>query len=244
MLLKVFTFGLVRTASRNPRCALRAPVPSVTVTDRSNPEAGETVVFENTLKVFQYMDPGTPKAFPSEPTERCRVRLFERSVTVTEGTGARNAHRGFRLAVLTSPKVKTRERFWCAGIHILENLECILKYYSLTCLRMKTVLRFLGVLDDIPKSLEIIFLERDIQLESSGEFHLHRIGPYLPIHILPSRPLLGQQQYAMPCALTIVRERADWYVFAAITSQSQLINILIQSDRKLELTQTCTNMLP
>ncbi|KGO48274.1 hypothetical protein PEX1_051430 [Penicillium expansum] len=72
-----------------------------------HPEAGETVVFENTLKVFQYMDPGTPKAFPSEPTERCRVRLFERSVTVTEGTGTRNAHRGFRLAVLTSPKVKT-----------------------------------------------------------------------------------------------------------------------------------------
>ncbi|CAI7578038.1 unnamed protein product [Penicillium discolor] len=72
-----------------------------------HPEAGETVVFENTLKVFQYMDPGTPKAFPSDPTERCRLRLFERSVTVTEGTGTRNAHRGFRLAILTSPKVKT-----------------------------------------------------------------------------------------------------------------------------------------
>ena len=72
-----------------------------------HPEAGETVVFENTVKVFQYMDPGTPKAFPPDPVERCRVRLFERSVTVTEGTGTRNAHRGFRLAVLTSPKVKT-----------------------------------------------------------------------------------------------------------------------------------------
>jgi hypothetical protein len=72
-----------------------------------HPEAGETVVFENTVKVFQYMDPGTPKAFPAEPVERCRVRLFERSVTVTEGTGTRNAHRGFRLAVLTSPRVKT-----------------------------------------------------------------------------------------------------------------------------------------
>ncbi|KAJ5951654.1 uncharacterized protein N7479_010067 [Penicillium vulpinum] len=72
-----------------------------------HPEAGETVVFENTLKIFQYMDPSTPKAFPPDPTERCRVRLFERSVTVTEGTGTRNAHRGFRLAVLTSPKVKT-----------------------------------------------------------------------------------------------------------------------------------------
>jgi hypothetical protein len=72
-----------------------------------HPEAGETVVFENTVKLFQYMDPGTPKAFPPEPSERSRIRLFERSVTVTEGTGTRNAHRGFRLAVLTSPKVKT-----------------------------------------------------------------------------------------------------------------------------------------
>ncbi|KAJ5558003.1 hypothetical protein N7461_001975 [Penicillium sp. DV-2018c] len=72
-----------------------------------HPEAGETLVFENTVKLFQYMDPGTPKAFPPEPTERSRVRLFERSVTLTEGTGTRNAHRGFRLAVLTSPKVKT-----------------------------------------------------------------------------------------------------------------------------------------
>lgn len=71
------------------------------------PKAGESVVFENTLKVFHYMDPGTPKAFPAEPLERCRIRLFERSVTVTEGTGSRSLHQGFRLTVLTSPKVKT-----------------------------------------------------------------------------------------------------------------------------------------
>ncbi|KAF4174207.1 hypothetical protein CNMCM8694_009167 [Aspergillus lentulus] len=71
------------------------------------PEADETVVFEYTLKNFQYMDSGTPKAFPAEPVERCRLRLFERSATVTEGTGSRSAHRGFRLTVLTSPKVKT-----------------------------------------------------------------------------------------------------------------------------------------
>lgn len=71
------------------------------------PEAGETLVFEDTLKLFQYMDPGTPKAFPAEPSQRCRVRLFERMATVTEGTGSRKAHRGFRLTVVTSPKVKT-----------------------------------------------------------------------------------------------------------------------------------------
>lgn len=71
------------------------------------PEEGESVTFETTLKVFQYMDPGKPKVFPSEPLERCRIRLFERSVSVTEGTGTRNVHQGFRFTVLTSPKVKT-----------------------------------------------------------------------------------------------------------------------------------------
>ncbi|KAI9925780.1 hypothetical protein AWENTII_012101 [Aspergillus wentii] len=72
-----------------------------------SPEAGENIIYESTLKVFQYMDPGTPKAFPVEPIDRCRLRLFERYVTVTEGTGTRSVHQGFRLAVLTSPKVKT-----------------------------------------------------------------------------------------------------------------------------------------
>ncbi|KAL1878417.1 hypothetical protein Plec18167_004489 [Paecilomyces lecythidis] len=71
------------------------------------PEPGERVLFENTLKVFQYMDPGTPKAFPAEPIQRCRIRLFEKVVTLTTGTGKRDAHRGFRISVVTSPKVKT-----------------------------------------------------------------------------------------------------------------------------------------
>lgn len=71
------------------------------------PEAGESIIFENTLKVFQYIDPGTPKAFPVESIERCRMRLFERSINVTEGTGTRSVHQGFRVVVLTSPKVKT-----------------------------------------------------------------------------------------------------------------------------------------
>ncbi|KAH8429108.1 uncharacterized protein LDX57_006778 [Aspergillus melleus] len=71
------------------------------------PEAGENMVFESTLKMFHYMDPGSQKAFPAEPVERCRLRLFERSVTVTEGTGQRSIHQGHRLTVLTSPKIKT-----------------------------------------------------------------------------------------------------------------------------------------
>ncbi|KNG82049.1 hypothetical protein ANOM_010337, partial [Aspergillus nomiae NRRL 13137] len=71
------------------------------------PKSDETTIYETTLKVFQYMDPSKSKAFPAEPIERCRVRLFERSMTVTEGTGSRELHQGYRIAVLTSPKVKT-----------------------------------------------------------------------------------------------------------------------------------------
>lgn len=87
--------------------------------DSLKPEAGERVIFESTLKVFQYMDPGMPKAFPAEPIERCRLRLFERSTTVTEGTGTRSVHQGFRITVLTSPKVK-----------VLSNARHILGYGS------------------------------------------------------------------------------------------------------------------
>ncbi|KAH8692351.1 hypothetical protein BGW36DRAFT_363345 [Talaromyces proteolyticus] len=71
------------------------------------PETGETKIFHDTLKVFQYMDSGTPKAFPPEPSPQCRMALFERTVTITEGTGKRKAHRGFRLSVVTSPQTKT-----------------------------------------------------------------------------------------------------------------------------------------
>ncbi|PWY77059.1 hypothetical protein BO70DRAFT_409549 [Aspergillus heteromorphus CBS 117.55] len=71
------------------------------------PESGETVVYETTLKSFHYMDPSASKAFPADPVERCRLRLFERSKTMTEGAGTRSQHQGFRLAVLTSPAVKT-----------------------------------------------------------------------------------------------------------------------------------------
>ncbi|KAL2374534.1 hypothetical protein BDBG_04709 [Blastomyces gilchristii SLH14081] len=75
--------------------------------DSLQPEAGETLLFEDVLKVFQYMDSSPNKAFPPEPSPRCRIRLFEKSVTITEGTGTRKAHRGFRFIAVTSPKVKT-----------------------------------------------------------------------------------------------------------------------------------------
>ncbi|KAI9712961.1 MAG: hypothetical protein M1812_006708 [Candelaria pacifica] len=70
------------------------------------PEPGETLVFENTVKNFQCIAGSSESSFPSEPIKRCRIRLFEQKVTRVEGTGERHLHRGFRLIVVTSPKVK------------------------------------------------------------------------------------------------------------------------------------------
>lgn len=71
------------------------------------PTAGERLVFADILNEFQYTESSPNKSFPSEPTQRCRIQLFEKSTKITEGTGTRESHRGFRFFAVTSPKVKT-----------------------------------------------------------------------------------------------------------------------------------------
>jgi hypothetical protein len=70
------------------------------------PLAEEHVVFEVGLQDFQYSDSMRPPAFPLERTRRCRVRLFGKTETRTEGAGQRRFFRGVRMLVLTSPKNK------------------------------------------------------------------------------------------------------------------------------------------
>ncbi|KAI9796192.1 MAG: hypothetical protein M1833_006443 [Piccolia ochrophora] len=72
-----------------------------------SPEPNERLIFENTVKTFQCKDSShSTTAFSREPASRCRVRLFEREVTISEGTGTRKMHHGFRLIVVTSPRMK------------------------------------------------------------------------------------------------------------------------------------------
>lgn len=77
------------------------------IEESGQPMPGESLVFEHVLKVFHYIDPGTPKAFPPEPSRYCCVRVFERTMMITEGTGKRSAHRGFRIQFVTSSSIKT-----------------------------------------------------------------------------------------------------------------------------------------
>ena len=86
------------------------------------PELGEELVCDSILQNFQYIDlDPKAKVFPKEPVKRCRARLFEKSITRKDGTGTRKLHRGYRLLVVTSPKVKTMS----SVSHNLGTQKCI-----------------------------------------------------------------------------------------------------------------------
>lgn len=71
------------------------------------PRKDEEVVFEATLKTFQYFDRDPQsRIFPKEPIAGCHVRILERRFTEAAGAGARRKHRSFRIAVITSSKTK------------------------------------------------------------------------------------------------------------------------------------------
>lgn len=67
---------------------------------------GEELVFENSLRTFQYFDQSPDSLFPKEPQPLCHLRLFEKSVVKKAAAGPRKMHRGFRLGLNTNPKTK------------------------------------------------------------------------------------------------------------------------------------------
>jgi hypothetical protein len=72
------------------------------------PEPDEELVFSDTLSSFRYLEADRPSArFPDTPANSCRLSLFEKQISVTEGNGVRRLHRGHRLLMVTSPKIKT-----------------------------------------------------------------------------------------------------------------------------------------
>ena len=70
------------------------------------PGGDETLVFETTLKNFLCHDPRHSKRFPSDAIKRCGLRLFEKTITRFEGPGPRRVQQGYRLTIVTPPKVK------------------------------------------------------------------------------------------------------------------------------------------
>ncbi|KAL8810545.1 MAG: hypothetical protein Q9200_002491 [Gallowayella weberi] len=68
----------------------------------------ETLVFEDTLRSFQYCEQGKTGAhFPVEAVADCTLRLFGCFSILREGNGERRVYDGYRLMVVTPRKVKT-----------------------------------------------------------------------------------------------------------------------------------------
>ena len=67
----------------------------------------EDVVFESTVRCVHYVDSPDAQVFPPDPVRSCDVFLFEKTLTVAEGTGRRRVYNGLRLAVITPPSSRT-----------------------------------------------------------------------------------------------------------------------------------------
>ncbi|KAI8628024.1 hypothetical protein F5Y19DRAFT_150480 [Xylariaceae sp. FL1651] len=72
------------------------------------PRQDEVVVHTVTLKGFHYFDANPQgRSFPKEAVGQCQLALFERLLKESSPTGPRTFHRGFRLAIVTGPRIRT-----------------------------------------------------------------------------------------------------------------------------------------
>ncbi|KAI4861779.1 hypothetical protein F4820DRAFT_50342 [Hypoxylon rubiginosum] len=72
------------------------------------PRKDESVKHTTTLRGFHYFDSNPQgRTFPKEPLGQCQIGLFERLLKEGSPTGPRTFHRGFRLAVVTGPRIRT-----------------------------------------------------------------------------------------------------------------------------------------
>ena len=71
----------------------------------------EQEVFQDELKTFQRTDQQSSRTFPSEPIQGCSIRLFEKKLTFSNGSGKRKMYGGHRLIIVTPPSIKTLSSF-------------------------------------------------------------------------------------------------------------------------------------
>ncbi|KAK8113886.1 hypothetical protein PG999_005955 [Apiospora kogelbergensis] len=72
------------------------------------PRQDETVAFRTQLRGFHYFDADpNSRSFPKEAVGQCEVGLYEKLLKEGSPTGPRTFHRGYRLAVVTGPRIRT-----------------------------------------------------------------------------------------------------------------------------------------
>ncbi|KAI5867072.1 hypothetical protein GGS23DRAFT_553403 [Durotheca rogersii] len=68
----------------------------------------EVIKHTTTLRGFHYIDANPQgRSFPKEPVGQCQLGLYEKILKENSPTGPRTFHRGFRLAVITGPRIRT-----------------------------------------------------------------------------------------------------------------------------------------
>ncbi|KAI1820140.1 hypothetical protein F4861DRAFT_524121 [Xylaria intraflava] len=72
------------------------------------PRQDEVIACSMTLRGFHYFDSNPQgRSFPKDAVGQCQLTLFERLLKENSPTGPRIFHRGFRLAVVTGPRIRT-----------------------------------------------------------------------------------------------------------------------------------------
>lgn len=86
----------------------------------------ELLVFEDILPSCQWFEQGNTAAqFPAGPIEGCTVRLFECFAVLKESLSERKVHNGFRLVVVTPPKVK---KLGCVSLNLGKQIPIVFSY--------------------------------------------------------------------------------------------------------------------
>ncbi|RYP07104.1 hypothetical protein DL764_002736 [Monosporascus ibericus] len=72
------------------------------------PMKEETVAYNTVLRGFHYFDSNPQsRTFPKEPVGQCELVVFERLLREGSPHGPRTFHRGFRIGVVTGPRIRT-----------------------------------------------------------------------------------------------------------------------------------------
>ncbi|KAI1465689.1 uncharacterized protein F4812DRAFT_461383 [Daldinia caldariorum] len=72
------------------------------------PRKDEVMKHSTVLRGFHYFDANPQgRTFPKESVGQCSIGLFEKILKENSPTGPRTFHRGFRLAVVTGPRIRT-----------------------------------------------------------------------------------------------------------------------------------------
>ena len=91
-----------------------------------NPHEHENIVFDNMVDAFHFQPHSNAHhTFPPKPIKYCRVRVFEKSMAMTAGTGERGISTSYRVAVIAPLENKTLSSI----SHSFENDKPILFTY-------------------------------------------------------------------------------------------------------------------